>query len=246
MPSSSRKAAAFSCILDKARIMHGLAEVLPAAAVPPGGGAVLGSDDTTAFGLFPIAGLPGARKWYVGIALNRQAMLQPLANFRTSAIVAALVAVLIIVPLLGLLIHGLVARRIVRMTDVMKQLADGNTAVVVPEQHRSDEIGKMASAIGVFKANMIKADKLVSEQAAEQVVKDRRAVHLEDLVRAFEAKVTQLVSLLSADATGLQATAREIDGIAGPRPASELERWSLSPTRPAPECWYRPLRLVMN
>ena len=199
---------------DKTKILHGLAEVLPAAAVHLSGNAVLGSDSRTIFGLFPIAGLPGA-KWYVGIALNRQAVLQPLDNFRTSALVAAAVAVLLIVPLLGLLIHGLVARPIVRMTDAMKQLADGNTEVAVPEQHRHDEIGQMASAVQVFKTNMLKAEKLVAEQATEHVEKDRRAGHRESLVVSFETKVTRLVGTLSSAAAGLQATAQSMSGIAG-------------------------------
>ncbi len=198
---------------DQARILHNLTEVFPAAAARLSGNAVLGSDEHTIYGLFPITGLPGA-KWYVGIALDRQAMLQPLASFRTSAIVAAAVAVLLIVPLLGLLIHKLVARPIVRMTAVMKQLAGGNIEVAVPELHRRDEIGEMANAVQVFKSDMLRTGKLVTEQAAERVAKDRRAAHLETLVQNFEAKVTQLVGMLSSDATGLQATAQSMTGIA--------------------------------
>ena len=198
---------------DKARILHSLTEVLPATAVRLTGSAVLGSDDHTIYGLFPITGLPSA-KWYVGIALDRQAMLQPLASFRTSAVVAATVAVLLIVPLLGLLIHGLFARPIVRMTAVMKQLADGNLEVEVPEQHRRDEIGAMADAVQVFRTNMLRTEKLVAEQAAERLVKDRRAAHLETLVQNFEAKATQLVGMLSSDAAGLLTTAQSMSGIA--------------------------------
>lgn len=44
---------------DKARVLHSLAEALPAAAMRLSGSAVLGSDASTIFGLFPIAGLPG-------------------------------------------------------------------------------------------------------------------------------------------------------------------------------------------
>ncbi len=198
---------------DKARILHSLTEVLPAAAGRLSGKAVLGSDDQTIYGLFPITALPNA-KWYVGIALDRQAMLQPLASFRTSALVAAAVAVLLIVPLLGLLIHGLFARPIVRMTAVMKLLADGNTGVEVPERHRHDEIGEMADAVQIFKTNMLRTEKLVAEQAAERLVKDRRAAHLETLVRNFEAKATQLAGMLSSDATGLLTTAQSMSGIA--------------------------------
>ena len=101
------------------------------------------------------------------------------------------------------------------MTGVMKQLADGHTDVALPEQHRHDEIGEMANAVQVFKMNMLQSEKLVAEQAAEHVVKDRHAAHLETLVRNFEAKVTQLVGLLSSAASGLQTTAQSMSGIAG-------------------------------
>ncbi len=40
------------------------------------------------------------------------------------------------------------------MTGIMQQLADGNTQVAIPEQHRHDEIGRWPSAIQVFKTNM--------------------------------------------------------------------------------------------
>jgi methyl-accepting chemotaxis protein len=197
---------------DKDRMLHGLAETLPG--VQLHGSAVLGSDDSSIFGLFPIGGLPGA-KWYVGIVLNRSAMLRPLANFRNSAIVAAAGAVLLIVPLLGLFIHRLVARPITHMTSAMKRVADGDTEVAVPEQHRRDEIGEMAKAVQVFKLNMMKTDKLVAEQVAEHEIKDRRAAHLESLVQNFEAKATQLVAVLASAAAGLQATAESMSGIAG-------------------------------
>src|SRR5579863_3702511 len=87
---------------DKAKVLHNLAETMPGAAVHLDGSAVLGSDDNVIYGMFPIAGLPGA-KWYVGIALDREAAMQALVSARNSAIVAAVVAVLLIVPLLGLL-----------------------------------------------------------------------------------------------------------------------------------------------
>jgi methyl-accepting chemotaxis protein len=81
---------------------------------------------------------------------------------------------------------------------LLATLADGNIAVEVPEQHRHDEIGEMAKAVQVFRTNMLQTEKLVAEQAAERLVKDRRAAHLETLVQNFEARATQLVGMLSS------------------------------------------------
>ncbi len=48
----------------------------------------------------------------------------------------------------------------------------------------------MASAVQVFKDNMIKADRLAAEKEAENDIKMRRAHVLDDLTRAFETKVS--------------------------------------------------------
>ena len=199
---------------DRSLVLHDLREALPAAAGRLTGQAVLGSDTHSLFGLFPIAGLPGA-KWYVGIVLDRAAALQPLAGYRVAAVVAAAVAVLLIVPLLGLLIQALVARPIVAMTTAMQRLADGDTEVGIPARSRRDEIGAMAAAVEVFRDNRRAADRLVADQAAERAARERHAARLEELLHGFEAEVSQLVAVLATAATGLQTTAQGMSDVAG-------------------------------
>jgi methyl-accepting chemotaxis protein len=192
---------------DKDRILHSLADILPG--VQLNGNAVLGSNDSTIFGLFPIAGLPGAN-WYVGIALNRQAMLQSLANFRNSAIIAAAAAVLVIVPLLGLLIHRLVARPIMHMTSAMKRLADGNTEVEVPEQDRHDEIGEMANAVQVFKQNAIENRRMAEAKVTEKAARDRRQAAMEGHTQDFGTSVSGVMASLEQSASKMHTAANEM------------------------------------
>jgi methyl-accepting chemotaxis protein len=61
-----------------------------------------------------------------------------------------------------------IARGIVRpiraLTTAMTVLANGDTATLVPEMERRDEVGAMARAVVVFKTNMIEADGLRLDQ----------------------------------------------------------------------------------
>ncbi len=75
---------------------------------------------------------------------------------------------------------------------------------------RDDEIGAMAAAVRVFKDNMIKADRLAAEKEAENDIKMRRARVLDELARAFETKVGELVGGLSSASAVMEETAQSM------------------------------------
>ncbi|MDZ5648169.1 methyl-accepting chemotaxis protein [Nitrospirillum sp. BR 11828] len=105
-----------------------------------------------------------------------------------------------------------VATPVVTMTAVMKRLANGDTTVDIPARERQDEIGGMAQAVGVFKDNMIEAERLRSEQEAlkQRAEKERRQAML-DLASAFENRVGGIVNGVTAQATELLATAQTLN-----------------------------------
>jgi methyl-accepting chemotaxis protein len=55
-----------------------------------------------------------------------------------------------------------------RLQRTMMGIAGGNLDLEIPERERRDEIGEMASAVGVFKTNTIEMRRLEAEQAAEK------------------------------------------------------------------------------
>jgi methyl-accepting chemotaxis protein len=120
--------------------------------------------------------------------------------------------------LIGLMLAYFIGRSIIApvtgMTAAMGKLADGQTATEIPARDARDEIGEMAKAVQVFKDNMIKAAQLAAEQQAERSVKEQRTIRMDALVRGFEAKVGNLVSMLSSGATELQATAQSMSSTA--------------------------------
>lgn len=102
------------------------------------------------------------------------------------------------------------------MTGAMTELASGNVKIEVPARDRKDEIGRMASAMQVFKDNAIRTEEMAAEQRKEQEIKTKRAETLEKRARSFDQSVTTALTSVGAttkemqsSAAGLSATAEE-------------------------------------
>lgn len=135
---------------------------------------------------------------------------------RTSFVIALAVLIAVLVASVGLVV--MVRRRIcvpiVSLTSRMSRLADGEVTEAIPGAERTDEIGAMAAAVQVFKDNMIRADRLAAEKQAENDGKMRRAQVLDDLTRAFETKVTELIGGLSRASSTMESTAQSMTSTA--------------------------------
>jgi methyl-accepting chemotaxis protein len=138
-------------------------------------------------------------------------------------IVSALAAVSALCIAVALMIVAGVSKPITAMTDAMKRLAAHDLKTQVLGVGRKDEIGAMASAVQVFKDNMIEADRLATEKDSERQVKAKRAQALDMLTRNFEEKVRALVGSLSSAATKMETNARSMAST-----ADETSRQSLT------------------
>jgi len=136
-----------------------------------------------------------------------------------SASATAMVGIgLALASALGAAVFGLlyISRPIERMTAAMSKLADGETGTAVPHIGRRDEIGAMASAVQVFKDNLIRSRALEAEAAqARAVVEEQRRAGLREMADSFERAVGGIVGQVSASATELQATAGSMSAMAG-------------------------------
>jgi methyl-accepting chemotaxis protein len=115
---------------------------------------------------------------------------------------------------LVMMVRRRVCGPIVDLTAAMSRLAGGDVTGEISGSDRGDEIGAMAAAVRIFKDNMIRADRLAAEKEAENNVKMRRASALDDLTRAFEAKVSELVGGLSAASAVMEDTAQSMTSTA--------------------------------
>ena len=88
------------------------------------------------------------------LRLSTARLQQAMRNELWSSIGAlGVILVVLLTALYGAL--RLIARPLGQMTGMMTRLAAGDTEVEVPALNRRDEIGAMARAVGVFKANAI-------------------------------------------------------------------------------------------
>ncbi|MGY4570043.1 methyl-accepting chemotaxis protein [Bradyrhizobium sp. USDA 3256] len=145
-----------------------------------------------------------------------QGLASAYSSARFSFVVALIGLLAVVAVSAGLIV--MVRRRILNpiaaLTGRMSRLASGEVAEMIPGAARKDEIGAMAAAVQVFKDNKIEADRLAAEKEAENDVKMRRARVLDDLTRAFEAKVTELVGGLSAASSVMEDTAQSMSATA--------------------------------
>jgi methyl-accepting chemotaxis protein len=111
----------------------------------------------------------------------------------------------IVAVMMGIVLARGLGRPIAAMTDVMRQLAGGDTAVSVPEIGRKDEIGAMAAAVEVFRSNAVANARLEQQSVEQRELSDaeRAKRSQEDRIRA-EAMAEATTSL----AGGLSALAR--------------------------------------
>ncbi|WP_244471704.1 methyl-accepting chemotaxis protein [Methylobacterium sp. ARG-1] len=149
----------------------------------------------------------------VAIEENARAVDAAVASARNVQI-TLLVLALVLGGAMAFVISRSIIRPVAGMTDAMRRLAEGDTAVVVPSQDATDEIGAMAKAVEVFRTNAIARAELEAAQAAEQEARLQRVERVDQLVRAFEQRVAQSLDVVTASATELDATARSMTRVA--------------------------------
>jgi len=124
-----------------------------------------------------------------------------------------------LVALLLTVCSGLIARAVSRqvcgMTDVMTRLAGGDLGVDIPGGDKSNEMGRMARAVAIFRDNAAERRRLEAIQETEKAraeAERRRAMR--DLAAEFERRVGGIVGTVSSAATELEAAAQTLSASA--------------------------------
>jgi methyl-accepting chemotaxis protein len=101
-----------------------------------------------------------------------------------------------------------------RISKAMLQVADGNLAEDVPCRGRSDEVGRLADALVVFKDSMIARHKLESAQLADQQQARQRQQTVETSIASFGESVGRTLDALATAAVQMRATSSDMSGLA--------------------------------
>ena len=138
-----------------------------------------------------------------------------IAEDASSAGSIAAVAGEVLAVMLAALITISISTLIKRITRTMSQLAAGDLSVEIEGAERSDQIGNMARAVGIFKANAIRMAEVESEKnrLATQTEQDRRA-GLRELASRLERAVKDIADGVKQSAQKMHDGAATMSGAA--------------------------------
>lgn len=161
---------------------------------------------------------------FVGVPLREaQAVIDTLVR---QSIVGATIVIVALGALAWLLITRGVVRPVRRLTGAMTTLARGETELDVPELNRTDELGRMAQAVAVFKENAQQKIRLEEQQARNTAETLHRQEEIDQLIAFFGKSLAGVFTAVSTASTAMSSTSGELEtaaGAAGQQVASVLE-----------------------
>lgn len=156
----------------------------------------------------------GGVRWALVVDQEQNEEMAAVHKLRNESILIILFGMLGL-GVLGAVIGKSFAKPLVRMTDIMSALSQGDVRVEVPYRDRGDEIGEMAAAVQVFKENSMETQRLRQEQEESQrraQVEKRKA--MTDLADGFESKVGKIVESVAAASTQMNASSESLQALA--------------------------------
>jgi methyl-accepting chemotaxis protein len=145
----------------------------------------------------------------VAVQLNDSIGDQMAAMLHARLLIAATcaVAAVLVSLLASTLISRLISRPIAAMTGAMRRLADGDLATPVLAADRRDEVGQMAQALEVFRANAQSARQLQEAADRSHADNSRRQASMERHTRDFATSTSGVMASLGDSATAIRETA---------------------------------------
>lgn len=125
-----------------------------------------------------------------------------------------IISIVLMVLITGLTLWILryrVVNALLRIQQVMSELATNNLDIDVPDQDRGDEIGQMAASVQVFKENGTRVKQMEYDKIEQIKQADANKHHMmEDLAENFETSVGGIVSSVSSASIQLQSSAQSM------------------------------------
>ncbi len=156
----------------------------------------------------------GNSKWALIVDQEEREALADVHKLRNESILMVMAGI-VILSFLGQWLGKEFTRPLLKITDVMRALAQGEAHTEIPYRDRSDEVGQMASAVQVFKDNMLETERLKKEREESErraVLEKKKAMM--DLADGFEAKVGKIVETVAAASTEMNASSESLQALA--------------------------------
>jgi len=150
--------------------------------------------------------MDAARQLMRKLVADGQLSATRITNWALSGILGVLTIGLLTMATFTSLVIRAVVRPLMKITSAVKRLAIGDTDSTVPGESRVTEIDEIATALRVFRANKIEADRLTEDQRQDTEMRAARTHHVEELCQEFDATSANAVKLVAATATQLQSS----------------------------------------
>ena len=151
--------------------------------------------------------IPEADKIIAAARINAAAAGNELSASRTRTR-DVIIWVALAVVLIGLGFSWRIGRSITQpleeLAEVMKRLANGDTAAQPVLIDARDEIGEMARTVVVFRDNMIERERLAGVESETSAARERRGESVAILIRTFRASIEQALDRLRESAGHLE------------------------------------------
>jgi len=127
----------------------------------------------------------------------------------------AALAVLAVTVVFGLVVSRNVGRPLVGLEKKMGRLAEGDLAIEVTEASRRDEVGLMARAVEIFRANGVALERMRQEQEEmKRAAEIERKEALRRLADDFQQAIYGIVQQVTTTAQTLESSAQNLTGTA--------------------------------
>ncbi len=140
---------------------------------------------------------------------------QAASNQVITLFLATAAVALVLAFALSYVLSKAIAGPIRRITGVMGALAEGRLETDVPDRDRRDEIGRMAEAVDIFKANALERQRLEAEERVKTQADLERANRMDELTRGFDEAVSTMLARVTGAVGGLHDAANRMSDIAG-------------------------------
>ncbi|SNY90903.1 methyl-accepting chemotaxis protein [Cohaesibacter sp. ES.047] len=136
-----------------------------------------------------------------------------MSTMKTSALIGLL---LIVVATTALLIvnNSAISRPLGRLAAATETLSQGDLSVEIDNDERRDEIGRMYSALAIFRTNLEHTRELEAQAEDQRATAEaRRRADLQSLAEQFEATMGKIAQAISATCVNLQSNSIELSSI---------------------------------
>ncbi len=144
--------------------------------------------------------------------------LGPRAQAAMRAAVQRAITISLVAIVVGLaaawLIATSISRPVVAMTTAMSRLAEGELEIDIPAVGQRDEIGKMATAMAVFRDSMVHSRQMEAAAEQDRIAREARAQNIQEMADRFDIAVTDQLNGVASAASEMQSTADSLSAAA--------------------------------